>query len=299
MPPLVFKALGSSDVNIRPFKVHKTQVLTFTSGSGGISQLNIATAIAPISLIDFDPNTAVQNDNGSFQEPLYVTVAHTFYTSASIATRTGSIGHTKAMTFSAGGDPIRNFPLTSSVYIVNMSQRSWGEGIKRGSFILDTPGVGSGTIVDDGRGRLFITGSEVTGSALGNIFYDLGVAVINRLESAGTGSGELIQDNGLFVDSGSTIRTTLDATQTIYEYQIIVTAKPFEFNYSFNPTITSRDVHSGSVVLDSMASGTLGPFITTIGLYNDGQELVAVAKVPRPIKRLAKTQQSFIIRFDT
>jgi hypothetical protein len=53
---------------------------------------------------------------------------------------------------------------------------------------------------------------------------------------------------------------------------------------------------SGSV--DSTGS-FLSPFITTIGLYDDNCDLVAVAKLPRPIKSEPDIPVNFIVRFDT
>lgn len=43
----------------------------------------------------------------------------------------------------------------------------------------------------------------------------------------------------------------------------------------------------------------LMPFITTIGLYDDNCDLVAVAKLPQPIKSEPDIPVNFIIRFDT
>jgi hypothetical protein len=53
---------------------------------------------------------------------------------------------------------------------------------------------------------------------------------------------------------------------------------------------------SGSV--DSTGS-FLAPFITTIGLYDDDCDLVAVAKLPQPIKSEPDLPINFIVRFDT
>jgi hypothetical protein len=53
---------------------------------------------------------------------------------------------------------------------------------------------------------------------------------------------------------------------------------------------------SGSI--DSTGS-FLSPFITTIGLYDDNCDLVAVAKLPQPIKSEPDMPVNFIIRFDT
>ena len=43
----------------------------------------------------------------------------------------------------------------------------------------------------------------------------------------------------------------------------------------------------------------LAPYITTIGIYDDDLNMVAVAKLPQPIKSLPDFPVNFIIRFDT
>ena len=43
----------------------------------------------------------------------------------------------------------------------------------------------------------------------------------------------------------------------------------------------------------------LAPMITTIGLYDDSLNMVAVAKLPVPIKSLPDYPVNFIVRFDT
>jgi hypothetical protein len=53
---------------------------------------------------------------------------------------------------------------------------------------------------------------------------------------------------------------------------------------------------SGSI---DLTGSFLAPFITTIGLYNDDFELVAVAKLPQPIKSMPDVPINFIVRFDT
>jgi len=50
--------------------------------------------------------------------------------------------------------------------------------------------------------------------------------------------------------------------------------------------------------VDSVGSFLL-PFITTIGLYDDDCQLVAVAKLPQPIKSESDMPVNFIVRFDT
>lgn len=289
MPPLVFKPLGRENVLVNPFTVSKHQALTFTSGGNADSNsFSIASAIDFSDPNSFSPNTAVTNSDGTYQSLLFKSVEHVFYTSGALS---GSAD------FAAGGSGIRDFPLSGSVYVVNIPQTKFGEGIRPGTFELSTTGTAS--IVDDTFGKLVLSG---TMTIVGNLFYDLGIAVINRVT---TSLGlESIYSTGIFVGSASSWDLTIGATQTIYEYQVIATVEPYEFNTSMNPSATGflatgSTGNSASVqVVDQMLSGTLSPYITTIGLYNDRYELVAIGKLPNPIKRLSKTQQSFIIRWD-
>jgi hypothetical protein len=73
----------------------------------------------------------------------------------------------------------------------------------------------------------------------------------------------------------------------------------YRFGSLVNTSISGGFEHydlSGSV--DSTGS-FLTPFITTIGLYDDNCDLVAVAKLPQPIKSEPDIPVNFIIRFDT
>ena len=73
----------------------------------------------------------------------------------------------------------------------------------------------------------------------------------------------------------------------------------YRFGSSVSMSVSGGFEHydlSGSV--DSTGS-FLSPFITTIGLYDDNCDLVAVAKLPQPIKSEPDIPVNFIVRFDT
>ena len=73
----------------------------------------------------------------------------------------------------------------------------------------------------------------------------------------------------------------------------------YRFGSSVNTAVSGGFEHwdlSGSI--DSTGS-FLAPFITTIGLYDDNCDLVAVAKLPQPIKSEHDITVNFIVRFDT
>ena len=87
----------------------------------------------------------------------------------------------------------------------------------------------------------------------------------------------------------------------IRKRQITETGDYLDYGYtgSYNTAISGgfeQFEQSGSI---DLTGSFLAPFITTIGLYNDDCELVAVAKLPQPIKSMPDVPINFIIRFDT
>ena len=84
-------------------------------------------------------------------------------------------------------------------------------------------------------------------------------------------------------------KSTLENGNTI-DYSIIS-----RHNNSISGGFEQYDYSSS---LDSTGS-YLAPFITTIGLYDDNCDLVAIAKLPQPIKSYPDLPVNFIVRFDT
>lgn len=71
----------------------------------------------------------------------------------------------------------------------------------------------------------------------------------------------------------------LQSEETISSNFIFVRARNAEFNYSTNPSlITGSGELRHNVMINSPQS-----FITTVGLYNDNNDLLAVAKLSRPL----------------
>tara|TARA_B110000238_G_scaffold27138_1_gene26631 strand:+ start:16 stop:339 length:324 start_codon:yes stop_codon:yes gene_type:complete len=106
---------------------------------------------------------------------------------------------------------------------------------------------------------------------------------------------------------------------TIYENEVFLSVNENEFNISQNPSaydgtnrIKLKTIQStidpttfggfGEYDYSSSVDVTgsyLAPFITTIGLYDNELNMVAVCKLPKPIKSLPDYPLNFIVRFDT
>ena len=63
-----------------------------------------------------------------------------------------------------------------------------------------------------------------------------------------------------------------------------------------NPTLLSNsNTEYDTSIVDSP---DFMPYVTTIGLYNDNQELMMVAKLAHPLQLNPYTDTSFVIRLD-
>lgn len=81
----------------------------------------------------------------------------------------------------------------------------------------------------------------------------------------------------------------------VYEKELICTVGENEYNYSQNPTVTTG---SNGDYKSFVNTDDFSPYVTTIGLYNDNNELLAVAKVTQPTKISKTTDTTFIIKYD-
>jgi hypothetical protein len=74
----------------------------------------------------------------------------------------------------------------------------------------------------------------------------------------------------------------LNSQETITSDFVFVRARNAEFNYSENPSFISGS--TGNVLYNSFIENPQ-TYITTVGMYNDNNELLAVAKLSKPLKK--------------
>jgi hypothetical protein len=118
---------------------------------------------------------------------------------------------------------------------------------------------------------------------VGNIFEPQGLAVISSLDYA----YEYILNSPFTASYKSTV--------TIYEMNVITRVNRGSMNISSNPTILKDD----NVQVKTFATASdFNPYITTIGLYNDRNELIAIAKLAQPIQKRDDIDINFLVRID-
>jgi hypothetical protein len=68
---------------------------------------------------------------------------------------------------------------------------------------------------------------------------------------------------------------------------------------TYDSTIINSATYRTEDIVDFATGSTFQPYITTIGLYNDNNDLLMVAKLGKPIALSSDTDMTFIVRYDT
>lgn len=150
--------------------------------------------------------------------------------------------------------------------------------------------------------RHYISASLYQTNVAGNVFYRNGQIVVSSpLIKYNSGSG--------FFNNEWT--ASWRGTHTVYENEVMVRIPSDQFNYTMNPTATYRpaaavdstsDIEKyngpGSLFKSMFTSSFISPFITTIGLYNDKAQLLAVGKLAQPVQKRDDIDMNIIVRWD-
>ncbi len=145
-------------------------------------------------------------------------------------------------------------------------------------------------IVSGSNGTAISGGGEVVGSgSYGLLFPELGTILLNP--AAISQAIQVDSNEGPNLTNGTNQATlydtinlgssfTLNSEETITSDYVFVRSRNSEFNYSTNPSFISGS--TGEVIFNQFINNPQ-TYITTVGMYNDSNELLAVAKLSRPL----------------
>tara|TARA_Y100000593_G_scaffold94392_1_gene193247 strand:+ start:2298 stop:3353 length:1056 start_codon:yes stop_codon:yes gene_type:complete len=219
------------------------------------------------------------------------------------------------------------------VFIVPFSRLLVKDEIKKGSFSMklgttaaySTPFSNITTITDssgsDGYlvnspageyGLLFANGNTAGGTTktCGLIYYQAGICVLTasifsglvattpEMNSTAQNMQTVLRGQNIQALANAfrhrlqdvTFNNTTELNSTIY----FCRAHHNEFNYSTNPTYLSNS----KIRVKTNASDNPVSYITTIGMYNDNNELMAVAKLSEPLKKTPDVEFTLRVRLD-
>lgn len=86
---------------------------------------------------------------------------------------------------------------------------------------------------------------------------------------------------------------------TVYENYITAQIKENEFNLTYNPSVRVTGSDAYSRIKDFATGSDFHPYASTLGLYNDNNELLMVAKFGQPVPISTETDMTFLIRYDS
>jgi hypothetical protein len=86
---------------------------------------------------------------------------------------------------------------------------------------------------------------------------------------------------------------------TVYENYITAHVNENEFNTTYNPSLRQTSSNAYSEVMNFATGSDFQPYATTLGLYNDDNELLMVAKFGQPVPISLETDMTFLIRYDS
>ena len=174
----------------------------------------------------------------------------------------------------------RYFPTSSNsqIGVITIPNKLYGNYIVPGTFNIQSSSV---IITDDKEGNL-LSASVV----VGNIIYPHGIAIITTASSGINISGFITNNN---------FTCSFQSSYTIYETQVKCNIRSDEFTTTLNPTLISS---SQGQVYNYATGSFFGPYITTVGLYNENQDLLMVAKLSQPLRSSPTTDTNIIINLD-
>ena len=298
----MLKEIQKSDVIVRPLKVYKE----WTLDENDISPIFAENPAGTLIDLDID-----EVSNGFNKKVVYASIKSQFYNNPSNASVLTEVG--RRISYASTNERI----LEDDIAVFSIPQIYYGEGIKVGTVVLEDEQLAR-TYTDDGYSNLIDSGSNIKG----NIFYDRGLIVVAK---------DIVSGSVL-----SQFTLNFRSTKTIFENEIFIPVLESEFNYSQNPSAVYEDgarlythimQRPGSTKIGDLVTSSfydagikwvrgafneyeasssldqtgsfLAPMITTIALYDNELNMVAVAKLPQPIKSLPDYPVNFIIRFDT
>tara|TARA_R110000803_G_scaffold26590_2_gene62754 strand:+ start:356 stop:1261 length:906 start_codon:yes stop_codon:yes gene_type:complete len=296
-----FKTLNAQDIIVSPLHLNKGFRFEGQTALSG-SDVNIGRYLG--KNVDYltDKTLTGPSDNRQAQSLVYNQTKQLYYTN--YLSGSGELSNVSTASFNPDGtvtgrvysplydnfldttlDAKRYFPTASNstIGVLSIPQYMYGDYIQPESFNFITP---SGNYIDDGEGRL-VSGSTY----IGNIIYEHGIIVLTGGERTRSDwDGEITT----FVNN-TNVTCSFSSSYTIYETQYKCTIGESEFNYSQNPSVISG---SNGTPWGYATSASFAPYITTVGLYNNQNDLIAVGKLAQPTPVSKTTDTTILINVD-
>jgi hypothetical protein len=201
----------------------------------------------------------------------------------------------------------------SNFWVISIERANYKQSLFPGSLNLKLSGSGGiinltdnsldttvNTFIGATQVYQLISGSNGTAGSLANsgyvagsgsyglVFPQLGTIILNpaaisqsiRVAPSRSNNSDGLNNQRLFNSIALGDSFILNSQETVTSDYVFVRARNSEFNYSENPSFISGS--TGEVIYDNFINAPQ-VYITTVGMYNDSNDLLAVAKMSRPL----------------
>lgn len=287
-----FLKLNKQDAYITSYTAHKTWIVA----KDDLSSYGITVYTAHSSSGDIYIDQAASTEDSQYAELVYRNLHHLYYSRFATGSAVSSSYFTYDQT-TLHTSASREMYTTAS--LVSIPKEVYGHAIKPGSFSM-AAGENSGRYVSSS----FVSGGFIIETERdGFRIYDDGEGVLRDADKAGMKVGDIIYTHGhAIITDETTVNELQDdftvawqSSHTVYTHHYRCRANESQLNYSQNPSIKSG---SNGYVYDFATGSYFQPYVTTIGLYNDANELVAVGKLAQPVPKSRYTDMTFVVNFD-
>lgn len=310
----VWKKIQQQDVSITPYSSKKEW---FISGSD-LTTSGINFLLGSGSKATHYYPKASDIYNGEYYAPITDrSLRHLYYksfnSSSGLLESTSSYDHYLESSF----DTASRIPGPEQMLAISVPRDIFGTHIEPTSFVFgdedNTYIIANYTVadyfeegdflIDDGEGT--ITTQANPNTRIGNMIYTHGLAIITDNAQV-----EKVKNN-----TNQDLR--LKSNLPIYFYNYTIKLEESEFNTTYNPTAQSgsyivnevgqkpsssysgsRFVVSSGIKADNVSGSIFSPYITTVGLYNDDFELLAVAKLGKPVPKSQDMDVTIKVKLD-
>jgi len=299
----MFKKIDSDDYVVTPYTASKSYSIPYDVSTDGQTDptktISVYQAVKtpPPFLEEQYSNPSLRNGpDGPYKKMLFDLINHFYYKYQADYNKFGVESY-KDINLSSFDDS------TTRVWVVKVSPKRYGEKIKPGSVVFEFENADSDDpfqIVDDGNGNLYAE----NGVLVGNVFYANGVLVLTKRvadTSQGNGAYTYFPSYAQFSQESFDFKSYQKFTfkfsnqVTLYDHEVRCTVDQHEFNGVTNPSVKKSD---GSLV-EYYQSNSFSPYITTVGLYDEFLNLVAIGKLSSPVQKPKNTPLTINVKFDT
>ena len=167
------------------------------------------------------------------------------------------------------GDATSNLPIGNSFFYYALNRKTFKNSIHAPSF-------------------------RYAGSSLNTEPGDRGTSEAGVVYTNNTRDVFLYPEIGLVLVSSANTNIIANSEEINTTSHVYIRARSTEFNYSTNPSFS--DFNDKIRFIEWVYNPVV--YITTIGLYNDNGDLLAIAKVPKPIKKTFHDEVLIQIQLD-